>query len=117
MPTSWRVVLNSTLWNQAKFEKSENRMLAQSKGACRMVTCPKKGDNVSFVLKGKIVMKGIVESDGFVIGIDHKKDSCNLGEHRIHALTNEFAWIKITEIGLSIDIRPTGQRTWAKMPV
>jgi hypothetical protein len=119
MSTSWRVMLNSNLWNQEKFEKDfinhpEIRRLAQSKGQCRMISCPKKGDTVFFVLKGKIVMRGIVDSNGFENGTDHQYHSCNKGIIRSHAIPNEFAWIRIEEIGLSISIRPTGQRTWAK---
>ena len=73
MPNSWRVMLNSRLWNQSKYEEDfvirpEVRRLAQSKGRRRMVKCPKKGDMASFVLKGKVVMRGIVESDGFENG-------------------------------------------------
>jgi hypothetical protein len=81
-----------------------------------MVSCPKKGDSVSFVFKGKIIMRGIVDSDGFQTGIDHQEDSSNIGEYRPHAIPPEFCWVRITEVGLSEKIRPTGQRTWAKMP-
>jgi len=118
-------MLNSRLWNQEHYERTfhdfatgpEVRGLAQSKGRCRMVSCPKKGDVVSFVCKGKIVMKGHVESDGFVHGIDHQNHSCNVGDTRPHSTHPEFAWIRITEVGLSETIRPSGQRTWAKMPI
>ena len=82
-----------------------------------MTSCPQKGDLVSFVLKGKIRMRGIVDSDGFESGTDHQKHSCNVGTIRPHAITPEFTWIRIIEVRLSDDIRPTGQRTWAKMPV
>ncbi len=121
MSLSWRVMLSSSRWNQTKYENDfhklpEVRRIAQSKGMCKMVICPKKGDLVSFVNKGKIVMKGIVDSDGFENGIDHQIHSCNMNNYRPHATPNEFAWIKIIEVGLSEDIRPTGQRTWAKMP-
>ena len=122
MTTTWRVMLNYRLWNQKKYEddfasRPEVRRMAQSKGRCRMISCPKKGDLVNFVMKGKIVMKGKVDSDGFVIGTEHQEHSCNAGENRSHSLPTEFAWIKIEKVGLSEDIRPTGQRTWAKMPV
>ena len=118
----WRVMLNHRLWNQKQYEEDfavrpEVRRLAQSKGRCRMISCPKKGDITLFVLKGKIVMKGIVESDGFEHGLDHQEHSCNTGTIRSHALVNEFAWVRIEEIGLSEYIRPTGQRTWAKVSV
>ena len=122
MPISWRVMLNARRWNQNKYEEEfvlspEVRSLAQSKGMCHMVLCPKKGDEASFVLRGKVVMRGIVDSNGFENGVDHKQHSCNTGEARPHAVPEQFVWIRITEIGLSEDIRPTGQRTWAKMPV
>ena len=122
MPYSWRVILNARLWNQSKYEEDfvirpEVRRLAQSKGGRHMVLCPKKGDVASFVLKGKVVMRGIVESDGFENGTEHQQHSCNTGEGRPHAVPPEFVWIKITEVGLSEYIRPTGQGTWAKMPV
>jgi hypothetical protein len=122
MSIHWRVMLNAKLWDHKKYEKNyvvrpDARRIAQSKGKCHMVLCPKKGDMVSFVLRGKVVMRGIIESDGFENGTDHQQDSCNTGESRPHAVPTEFVWIEISEIGLSEDIRPTGQRTWAKMPV
>ena len=122
MSTSWRVMLSSSLWNQKKYEEDfatrpEVRRLAQSKGRCNMVSCPKVGDRASFVIKGKIVMRGIVESNGFENGTGHQKHSCNTGFLRGHSIPTEFAWIRIEEVGLSENIRPTGQRTWAKMPV
>jgi len=115
-------MLNHHLWKQDKYEEDfaihpEVRRLAQSKGNCRMISCPKKGDIASFVLKGKIVMRGVVESDGFEYGTAHQEHSCNDGTLRLHATTPQFAWIRIKEVGLSENIRPTGQRTWAKMPV
>ena len=122
MPTSWRVMLNPRLWKQEKYEEDfaarpELRRLAQSKGNCHMISCPKKDDTVSFVLKGKIVMRGVVESDGFELGTAHQEHSCNDGALRLHATNPQFAWIRIEEVGLSENIRPTGQRTWAKMPI
>jgi len=115
-------MLNHRLWKQDQYEKDfasrpEVRRLAQSKGNCHMTSCPKKGDTVSFVLKGKIIMRGVVESDGFEHGTAHQEDSYNDGTMRLHATTPQFAWIRIEEVGLSVSIRPTGQRTWAKMPV
>ena len=122
MSTSWRVVLSSKLWDQKKFEEEfaldpENRRIAQSKGTRHMVSCPQKGDNVSFVLKGNVVMRGVVESDGFENGTAHQNDSCNKGNVRPHATIPQFVWIRIKEIGLSECIRHTGQNTWAKMPL
>jgi len=122
MPNSWRVMISSSLWNQKKYEEDfatrpEVRRIAQSKGRCKMVSCPKVGDMVSFVMKGKIVMRGIVESNGFENGTDHREHSCNVSEMRPHSNPNEFSWVRIIEVGLSENIRHTGQRTWAKMPV
>ncbi len=116
-------MLNPRLWKQDTYEKDfmvcpeVPRLLPQSKGNCPMISCPKKGDTAFFVLKGKIVMRGIVESNGFENGTAHQEDSYNDGATRLHATTPEFAWIRIVEVGLSENIRPTGQRTWAKMPV
>ena len=81
-----------------------------------MVSCPQKGDTISFVYKGKVVMRGHMDSEGFERGVAHQEHSCNIGEQRPHAETLEFAWVNITDIGLSEAIRHTGQRTWAKMP-
>lgn len=122
MPKLWRVMLNSKLWNQEKFENDfytcpEMRRLAQSKGRCPMKVNPIKDDLVCFVFKGKIVMRGFVESNGFENGTDHQNHSCNIGTNRLHAEPTEFAWVRITEIGLCENIRPSGQRTWAKMPI
>jgi hypothetical protein len=122
MPKSWRVMVNPSLWNQKKYEEEfmfrpEARRIAQSKGKARMVSCPIRGDSVSFVINKKVVMRGWVDSDGFENGTDHQNHSCNIGIIRPHSDTPEFVWIKITEVGLSEDIRPTGQRTWAKMPI
>ena len=122
MSNSWRVMLSSRLWDQSKYEREivthpELKRLAQSKGRRHMVKCPKKGDLVSFVFKGKIVMRGTVDSDGFENGTWHREHSCNIGESRPHTDPTEFIWINITEVGLSEDIRFTGRSTWAKMPV
>ena len=121
MATHWRVML-SALWNQEKYEddfylQPEVRRLAQSKGRCQMIVCPQKDDRVSFVYKGKIVMKGVCETDGFEVGTAHRAHSCNMGDVRPHSVASEFAWIRITDVSLSEEFRRTGQRTWAKMPV
>ena len=119
--TSWRVMLNKKLWKQdnyeAKWKDPETRRLAQSKGAGRMVKCPKKGDRVAFVYAGVIVMVGFIDEDGFVSGQNHQRHSCNDGEKRPHAEMNEFTWIDIKRVGLSQPIRTTGQRTWATLPI
>jgi hypothetical protein len=116
-------MLNPHLWKQDKYEEDfvshpEVRRLPQSKGNCHMISCPKRGDTASFVFKGKIVMRGVVESDGFEHGTAHQEPhSCNDGVLRLHIDFPQFAWIRIEEVGLSENIRRTGQRTWAKMPV
>jgi len=120
MIVHWRVIFNHKLWNQEKYEESfknqpEVRRFAQSKGKCKMINCPKKGDLVSFVYKKKIVMRGIIDSEGFEIGTEHILHSANIGEKRPHTQCNEYIWVKIFEVGLSIDILPSGQRTWAKL--
>jgi hypothetical protein len=117
---TWRVMLNGRFWKQDRYEgdfasRLDARLFAQSKGRCRMISCPGKGDTVVFVLKGRIVMKGRVESDGFVDGTAHQAHSCNEGVARPHATVTEFAWIRIEEVGLSENIRRTGQRTWVKI--
>ena len=116
----WRVIISSSRWDQKKFEKDlasrpESRRLAQSKGTRPMKERPKRGDEVVFVTKRRIVMRGYVDSDGFVYGTDHREHSCILGNTRPHVNTDEFAWIKITEFGLSEEIENTGQRTWVKL--
>lgn len=117
MANSWRVILNSKLWNQEKYEEDfylnpQIRRLPQSKGRKDMKVVPKKGDQVRFVYKKRVVMKGIVDSDGFEYGSTHQNHSCNIGANRPHALSNIYVWIHITEVGLSDYIRPTGQLTW-----
>ena len=117
--TQWRVMLNSKLWNQSLYEaewisNEKGRRIPQSKGKAKMVICPVKDDTVLFVQKGKIIMKGVIESDGFMQGNEHQIDIFNLGNVRPHAEHDEFIWVQINEIGLSEEIRKTGQRTWAK---
>ena len=119
MTETWRVMLSSKCWNQPKYEddwheKPEVRRLAQSKGNKHMKKTPQKGDIAIFILKGKIVMKGVVDSDGFENGSYHRIHSCNIGDNRKHTDSPEFAWVDITEVGLSEDVRLTGQQTWIK---
>jgi len=119
--TAWRVMLNKNLWNQSLYEENfatmpEVRRIAQSKGRCAMKRLPLKGDTVYFVLKGRIVMRGFVDSEGFETGTAHQAHSCNVGAVRAHAGPQEYAWVVVNQIGLSEPIRATGQRTWAKMP-
>jgi hypothetical protein len=117
---NWRVILNNKLWDQKLYENDwiknkEIRKIAQSKGNCKMVNCPVLNDTVDFVINGKIAMKGIIETDGFIIGNEHQKYSkYNIGENRIHTETMEYVWVIIIKIGLSEDIRNTGRRTWVK---
>jgi hypothetical protein len=111
-------MLSAKKWNQPQYErdwheKPEVRHLPQSKGNCRMKTVPKQGDIAHFIYKKKLVMKGIVHSDGFETGIYHQiHHSCNIGKNREHTTSPEFAWVDITEVGLSEDVRHTGQQTW-----
>ena len=120
MTETWRVMLSSAKWNQEKYEKDwyekpEIRHLPQSKGNCHMKTVPKHGDSVYFVYKKKVVMKGVVHSDGFETGIYHQiHHSCNIGDNRKHTISPEFAWVDITEVSLAKNIRVTGQQTWIK---
>ena len=114
----WRVNINKKLWNQPKYEidwqnDPEVRRLAQSKGNCKMVNCPKKGDEVYFVYNKKIVMRGVVDSEGFEerSNAPHRYHSSNTGKNRPHTKCNEFI---ITEIGLSVDVKHRGQRIWMK---
>ena len=117
---SWRVLINGDLWDYEKYRADFNArpmpLFPQSKGRRHMVSLPRRGDSVSFVLGQKIVMKGTVASDKFEVGTAHQEDPYNKGERRGHAEPSEFAWIQIESVGLSIDIRRTGQSTWAKMP-
>lgn len=117
MANSWRVMLNSRLWNQERYEEEfrlrpEARRLPQSKGKRGMKTLPQMGDSVRFVYKGRIVMRGIIYSDGFEYRPSAEEHSCNMGIQRPHAESNEYAWVNITEVGLSEYIRRTGQQTW-----
>lgn len=111
----------SKLWSQERFvnecwPRPECRRLAQSKGRARMVQVPQRGDTVDFVLKGYIVMKGIIDSDGFEVGTYHQEHSCNIGDSRPHAENLEFIWVKIIDITVNEPVLHTGQRTWLKNP-
>jgi hypothetical protein len=113
----WRV-MHSSKWNQKKYEQnwrnlSETRRLPQSMGKKPPKIPPKRGDVVYFVFKRKIVMKGKVCSN-VEIGNYHQIHSCNIGTNRPHSEPSEFIWINITEVGLSENVRKTGQRTWVK---
>ena len=79
---TWRVLINPKLWDQKEFVRKFNELpeesyLRQSKGRCVMRSVPKTGDTILFVIKGRVVMKGIMESDGFEIGSAHRVHSCN----------------------------------------
>lgn len=119
----WRVNLSSKFWDQNEFERQYNLQhiedrplyrLAQSKGNRRMVNKPKRDDIVKFVLKGKIVMRGEFDCEKFIAGNEHQASLCNRGElrDRLHALNQEYAWIRITEVGLHQRVPFTGQATW-----
>lgn len=112
-------MLNGKLWDQARYstlwnEQPEVRRLAQSKGKARMTRCPAQGDSVDFVLKGQIVMRGVIDSHGFHAGTRHKEHSCNNGTERPHAELDEFIWVDVRQINLSIPVPLSGQRTWVK---
>lgn len=80
---------------------------------CLVIRKEKLKCNVHFIYKKKLVMKGIVHSKGFETGIYHQiHHSCNIGKNREHTASPEFAWVDITEVGLSEDVRHTGQQTW-----
>lgn len=116
----WRVMLSSKLWNQSAYEhmwhtNPSARVFAQSKGRARMRVLPTTRDEVWFVLRGHVVMKGVVLTDGFMEGDDHKTHECNIGAIRAHATPSHYAYVKITEIGLAHAIAPSGQRTWAQV--
>ena len=121
MPVTWRVVLNRKLWDQEKYiarckEYPESKYLPQSKGNAKMVKVPSKGDIVYFVLKGKIIMEGCLETDGFIRGDAHRNHSCNIGQIRPHTDNDEYAICKITrgieDDFVAVAIPHTGQRTW-----
>lgn len=124
---TWRVLINPKNWDQKKYEgewngpRPEQKRFAQTKGRAKMAVVPLKNDRINFVISGKIVMRGYVENDGFLVGDAHKDEhSCVIGtlrdrpwDHRV----NEYLWVKIDEVLKEPElIRPTGQRTWAKMP-
>ena len=105
-------------------EQPEVRYLAQSKGKCKMVRRPNKGDEVLFVLQGRICMRGIVVSDGFIDGSEHKEHSCFTDQCRPHTEPNTFARIHIRDEPRTEEIPDTawtrrgpwkGQRTWARV--
>jgi len=124
--TTWRVLINPEKWDQRKYvdewngPRPEQKRFAQTKGRAKMRTVPRKNDRVNFVISGKIVMRGYVDTDGFLEGDAHKDEhSCVKGTLRERPWdhVNKYLWVKIDEI-LKVPelIRRTGQRTWAKMP-
>ena len=110
----------SALWDQEKYValwhlNPEERILAQSMGSVEMRITPSAGDEVVFVYKQKVVMRGIALSDGFLTGTEHQIHSCNVYDSsgtRNHAKNKKFARIEITEVSLSEEIAWKGQRTW-----
>jgi hypothetical protein len=118
--STWRVLINPKLWDQEEFIRKynafpEDSFLSQSKGRCAMRSLPKAGDTILFVIKGRVVMKGLMESDGFITGTAHRVHSCNRGPIRSHTDVPEFALVKILTTGLDDPIEWKGQRTWAKV--
>lgn len=122
-------MLSAKLWNQADYEKKwreqpEVRYLAQSKGKCKMIVCPNKGDEVLFVLNKRICMRGTVVSDGFLTGTEHQEHSCHTGNCRPHTEPNVFARVLIRDEPRTEEIPDAGytrkgpwkgQRTWARV--
>ena len=115
----WRVVMPSKNWDQAAFESkwsqamtSQEQRIAQTKGAAKMVRCPRKDERVAFVMNGEVVMRGHVLSEGFVFGAPTVQTETDPGIE-----CNEIAWVQITKVGLHEKVAPSGPRTWAKMPL
>jgi hypothetical protein len=115
--TVWRVLINPTLWNLAKFrdEWTPSARIAQAKGKCAMKRVPRKGDLVKFVVKGFVLMTGIVETDGFRFGDEVALDECNVGAAP-HREVNAYTWIKAIRFCTPEAIEWKGQRTWAVLP-
>jgi hypothetical protein len=120
MPSVWRVLINQKLWDQPTFERlwtEGQTSFSQSKGCAVMRAVPQDGDEVLFVIKGQIRMKGIVKNPTgtWKTDTDHQIHQCNLGAMRLHATPMENVDIIIKQIGLSEPIVWKGQRTWVKM--
>ena len=115
--TVWRVLINPTLWNLAKFrdEWTPSARIAQAKGKCAMKQVPMKGDLVKFVVKGFVLMTGIVETDGFRCGDEVVLDECNLGVAS-HREVKAYTWVKAIRFCAPEAIEWKGQRTWAVLP-
>lgn len=136
--TVWRVLINPTLWNLAKFrdvfsdpqdrrtgfspvqrtgenEWTPSARIAQAKGKCAMKQVPMKGDLVKFVVKGFVLMTGIVETDGFRYGDEVVLDECNLGVAP-HREVKAYTWVKAIRFCPPEAIEWKGQRTWAVLP-
>ena len=117
-PISWRVLINNKYWDYKKFIENYNqtKIIYQTKGLQHMVTLPKKNDSVYYVLKQQIIMKGIITSDGFIIGDLHKNDPCIIDKSKFDSLT-EYIECKITEIYNSPykRVKHIGQNTWNRV--
>jgi hypothetical protein len=123
--TIWRVLLSRKEWNQEDYEArcridEPLKKLPQSKGNLPMNKQPKKGDVALFVFKEgnhneNIVMIGIIEEDGFLIGTDHQHHPNNCGLTRNHALPKEFIWVRIIQFVSIRGLPVKGQRTWVTL--
>lgn len=119
----WRVMINKKLWDVDAFRKDWKHPLTiqQSKGRAVMRVRPVRDDKVVFVCQGKIVMRGVVVSDGFVSGVGHQRDVYNRGAVREHAEPTEYADVQITWVfqGAIEEMEEVpewkGQSTWCKI--
>lgn len=118
----WRVMINKAFWDVDGFCQDWKHPLTiqQSKGRAVMRVRPVRDDKVVFVCQGKIVMRGVLVSDGFVSGVGHQRDVYNRGAVREHAEPTEYADVRIDTVYHTDNpgakaVRPTGQRAWAKI--
>jgi len=114
--TVWRVLINPKLWNLAKFrdEWTPSSRIAQAKGKCKMARTPKKGDLVKFVVKGFVIMTGLIETDGFRFGDEVALDEYNIGSAP-HRESNAYTWIKAIRFCEPEAIEWHGQSTWCRL--
>jgi hypothetical protein len=80
-----------------------------------MKQVPMKGDLVKFVVKGFVLMTGIVETDGFRYGDEVVLDECNMGVAP-HREVKAYTWVKAIRFCAPEAIEWKGQRTWAVLP-
>ena len=124
IPRIWRVGIDKDLWDQAGYEhlctlEPDRKRLPQSKGGFQYKKVPLTGDIALFVIKGVIVMIGIVEGDGyggdsFGEGTEHQNHPCNRGAVRLHAQPTQRIWVNIIQF-VSIPGMPSARLTWMEM--